>query len=310
MAHATDAGGSIRIPASCCGVLGLKPTRGRTPFGPLLGEGRGSLACQHAVTRSVRDCAALLDASCGPDIGDPYCAPPPKKSYLEEIKTPPPTLRIALQTRPPAGLPVDPVCTRAANETAALCEALGHAVEEASPVFDVEAFNQAGLILRLANARVDMIDAAGQMGLSPDRADVESITRNAVEHANNFSAEDYARALRTTHREARAIARFFEEYDVLLSPTLTLPPVDLGYFAWSGDDLMAFADRCMAYTAFTALYNGTGQPAISVPLFRTEDNLPVGSQFVGRFGDESTLLRLAAQLEKARPWDHMIPSGC
>lgn len=306
-AHATDGGGSIRIPASCCGLFGLKPNRARNPFGPDFGEGHSGYIVHHAVTRSVRDSAALLDASSGPDVGDPYCAPPPARSYLAEVHTPPGKLRIAVQTLTDSGALVHPECVKAVRDTAALCTDLGHTVEEDAPAYDVEALGAATRVIEIANLMLDLTDRSKTLGHEPNPDDVERFTWEFARLGRALGADDYARALCTVHTTGRAVARFFLTYDVLLTPTLATPPVEIGTFDMSTADADGYWRQIFEFAAFTLLENATGQPAMTVPLHWTGDGLPVGSHFVGRFGDEATLFRLAAQLEEARPWFNRRP---
>ena len=296
MAHASDGGGSIRIPASCCGVFGLKPTRGRNPLGPDFGDVFSGLVAEHAVTRSVRDSAALLDATSGPDVGDPYWAPPCERSFLQEVETDPGSLRIAFTTQSGTHAPVHQDCIHAVEASAKLCADLGHAVEEAKLNIDGEQVVRAFAILWSAGCA----SILKSLGVKKDQ--VEPLTWTLGEMGSHYDAADYVNALQTLQRVSRDVARFFLDYDVLLTPTLAEPPVALGTFDSPLENPLHGFHRSGLFAPFTPLYNITGQPAMSVPLFWNADNLPVGSHFVGRFGDEATLFQLAAQLEKARPW--------
>ena len=307
-AHANDGGGSIRIPASCCGLFGLKPTRARNPLGPDLGDMMGGFVCEHAVTRSVRDSAALLDATAGPDVGDPYCAPPPERPFLEEVGADPGTLRIAFTTEAATGTPVHPDCVAAVREAAKLCADLGHEVTEAAPEVDASVVNQAFIVIFTAGGTGLLIDGmAHETGRTPTREQFEPLTWAIYEVAGQHSATAYALAVTALQRISRDIARFMLDYDVWLTPTLTEPPVPLGTFDSPPDDPMYGLMRAAEYVPFTAICNFTGQPAMSVPLSWNADGLPIGTHFVGRFGDEATLFRLAAQLEEARPWTGRRP---
>ncbi len=301
MAHANDGGGSIRIPASCCGVFGLKPTRARNPLGPDFGDILGGTIVEHAVTRSVRDSAALLDATCGPDVGDPYWAPPPTRPFLQEVGTDPGKLRIAFTTQSLIDTPVHDDCIRAIEDTARLCAELGHEVEEAVPDLLVDPLIDAFLVLYSVGCSSSIKLLGG------DRESVEPITWALHEMGAQHSATDYLLAVQTLQGMSREVARFFLNYDVLLTPTLGEPPVPLGTFDSPPDDPLAGFYRTFEFASFTPLCNLTGQPAMSVPLFWNTDNMPVGSHFIGRFGDEATLFRLAAQLEQARPWGGRRP---
>jgi len=307
MAHATDGGGSIRIPASACGLFGLKPTRARNPMGPDAGEGWSGASIGHAVTWSVRDSAALLDATSGPDIGDPYWAPPPARPFLEEVGRDPGRLRIALTTTPWLAGPVDPECAEAVRGAAKLCASLGHHIEEARPQFDEAAWGQASRTIVVASLTFTLETRAAALGRPLSQDDVERITWERVQEARAFSAADYARAIHTVHRTGRAVARFLEHYDILLTPTMAKPPHPLGVLSLSNPDSAAFLAARTASVGFTALFNSSGHPAMSVPLAVSKSGLPLGVQFVARFGDEATLFRLASQLEAAQPWNDRRP---
>lgn len=302
LAHATDGGGSIRVPASACGLFGMKPTRARTPLGPDQGEGWGGQSSAHAVSLSVRDSAALLDATAGPDTGDPYCAPPPARPYLDEVGTAPGRLRIAVTTTPWNGEPVDRECSLAAEQAAKLCESLGHVVDVATPAFDAEALRNAARIIVAANVRNVLELRAAGLGRPLAKGDVEPLTWSLAQSADKYNAMEYARAINVLHRAGRAVGQFLTRWDVLLTPTMCNPPWPLGVLSLSNPDGDAFAKAVNRSIGFTSLFNATGNPAMSVPLHWTADGLPVGVQFVGRFGDEATLFRLAAQLEAAKPW--------
>ena len=302
MAHATDGGGSIRIPASCCGLFGMKPTRARNPMGPDAGEGWGGASVGHAVTWSVRDSAALLDATSGPDVGDPYWAPPPAGPFLAEVGREPGQLRIALTTTSFNGQAVDASCAAAARAAAKLCESLGHVVEEARPQVDGHALGMATRIVIGANVRAQLETRAAALGRPLAADDVERMTWARAADGTAFPAWEYARAIGVIHRTGRAVARFFTRHDVLLSPTMCRPPYPIGVLNMSGDDDAAYLAAVLASIGFTSLFNSSGNPAMSVPLAWSADELPIGVQFAGRFGDEATLFRLAAQLERAQPW--------
>jgi len=301
-AHATDGGGSIRIPASCCGLVGLKPTRARNPQGPDVGEGWGGMSTGHVVSRSVRDSAAFLDATHGPAIGDPYAAPTFGGSFLGECERPPGQLRIAIDTTPLTGVPTHPDCVEAVRRAARLCESLGHAVEEASPDFDRLAFRQATGVVVCANVAYSVDARLAKLGRALGPHDIEANSRASVEYGRSLTAPRYAAAMHTIHQTTRAVARFHAKYDVMLTPTLVAPPVELGWLDTASLDLATFSDRFSRFWGFTNLQNATGQPAISLPLHWNAEDLPIGVQFVGRFGDDALLLKLAAQIERAQPW--------
>lgn len=307
MAHANDGGGSIRIPASCCGLFGLKPTRARNPLGPDYGDILSGLVAEHAVTRSVRDSAGLLDATAGPEIGDPYYPPPPVRPFLQEVGVDPGKLRIAFTTTAPTGVPVHTDCIRAVRAAAELCSELGHAVDEAGPTINAELlFNSFTVVWSVGCASI--VEGAAlvtQQKPTPDR--FEELTWELAQQGRAVSGPAYLGAVSALQRIARQVARFFASYDIWLTPTLAEPPLPLGSFdAPQGNPLYGLR-RALAFVPFTPICNVTGQPAMSVPLHWNAEGLPVGTQFVGRFGDEATLFRLAAQLEATRPWAARYP---
>jgi len=308
MAHATDGGGSIRVPASCCGLVGLKPTRARNPLGPDQGEGWGGATVAHAITRTVRDSAALLDATSGPDVGDPYWAPPPAGPFLSEVGREPGRLRIALTTAPWNGQPVDPECAGAARAAATLCENLGHRVEEACLEVDAAALWPATRLIVSANICAVLEARAAALGRELSADDVERYTWKRVVDGRTYTAADYARATGVVHRAGRVVARFFSNYDVLLSPTMCRPPYPLGVLDMMAEDVEAYLAALLASVGFTSLFNSAGNPAISVPLAWSKAGLPIGVQFAAPFGDEATLFRLSAQLEAAQPWADRRPA--
>ncbi|MCW5968307.1 MAG: amidase [Blastocatellales bacterium] len=302
MAHGSDGGGSIRIPASCCGLFGLKPTRGRVPMGPSQFEGWAGASAHHALTVSVRDSAALLDVSAGPEPGSPYHAPAPARPFLNEVGADPGRLRIALVLDSPTKTRVDPECLKAAKDAARLCERLGHQVEEAAlPVDGVQMRDAFLTVLQTSIARI-FDDAAAARNQPVAESDVEPITWLTYQAGRRISGVAYARAVGIFHHIGLAMARFQEKYDVILSPTLGKPPVELGILSLSQRDAEKYGREVSDFSPFTSLYNITGQPSMSVPLHSTPDGLPVGAMFSARFGDEATLFRLASQLERAQPW--------
>jgi amidase len=307
MAHGSDGGGSIRIPAACCGVFGLKPTRARTPFGPDRGEAWAGLAVQHALTRSVRDSAALLDATAGPDTGDPYWAPPPTRPFIKEVGADPGRLRIAFTTVAPTGVPVHADCVVAVHEAAALCSDLGHDVVEATLAVDAERITQAFVTVVSSNIASSVDDCAQLTGQKPAPEYFEPVTWAMYEMGRQYRAPAYLLAMEELRRISRDIARFFLDYNLWLTPTITEPPVPLGSFDSTPENPLQGLLRMSSLMPFTPVCNFTGQPGMSVPLFWNADGLPIGTQFVGRFGDEATLFRLAAQLEAARPWANRKP---
>lgn len=331
IAHGNDGGGSIRIPASCCGLFGLKPTRGRIPMGPDIGEAWRGMAIHHVLSLSVRDSAAMLDATAGPDVGAPYMIPPPERPFLEEVGRDPGRLRIAFTPAPLLPSTVHPDCVGGVLETARLCEELGHSVEEATPPIDGHAFARDFLTMVCAETRADMEEGETLTGRKARFGEFEPATWALGLLGRQISAGEYSRALRDLQRAARRVGQFFETYDVLLTPTLATPPMEHGWLQPKGVEafalrllgslnagallnrlagIEALAEQVFAFIPFTPVFNVTGQPAMSVPLVWNEEGLPIGMQFVARFGEEATLLRLAAQLEQARPWFDRHPPLC
>ena len=307
MAHANDGGGSIRIPASCCGIFGLKPTRARNPLGPDIGDVMNGLISEHAVTRSVRDSAALLDATAGADLGDPYYAPPQERPYAEEVGADPGKLRIAFATDATTGVPVHEDCKAAVKDVAALLESLGHTVVEASPPIDGARLIQCFMAI-WAGGMAGFIDALAMMsGRKATADDFEPGTWALYEMGKNVSASDYLAAVMWMQSMARDMARFHVDHDIWLTPTAAEPPPPLGTFDAEPGNPMAGLNRAALFVPFTPILNGSGQPAMSVPLYWNEAGLPIGTHFAARFGDEATLFRLAGQLEVARPWADKIP---
>jgi len=302
MAHGNDGGGSIRIPASCCGIFGLKPTRARNPLGPDFGDIFSGLAIDHALTLSVRDSAALLDATTGPDVGDPYWAPPPARPFLQEVGADPGKLRIAFTVTAPTNVKLHGDCISAVRDAASLCADLGHEVVETAPQVNGELVTQSFMTLWSAGCAWTMDGLALAMGQAPTQDKFEPLTWALYEMGRKQSASSYLLSLTFLQRVARDIARFFLKHDVVLTPTLGEPPVTLGTFDSPPEDPLQGLRRTEAFVPFTPICNATGQPAMSVPLYWNAQGLPVGVHFIGRFGDEATLFRLAAQLESARPW--------
>jgi len=304
LAHANDGGGSIRIPASCCGLVGLKPTRGRTSYGPDLAQSVDGLGVDLVVSRSVRDTAAALDAVAGFVPGDPYCAPPEPESYLDAMKRKPKRLRIAFSTKKLDGKPLHPDCVAAVKRAAKLCADLGHEVAEAAPALDQSVLIPIFMILWSANLAAGIDTLARLTGQTPKPELFEGLTWGLYENGRKISASEYLQARDVINAAARETAKFHETYDMWLSATLAEPPVKLGTFDMEERDPQKSFTPLIDYVPFTAMQNVTGQPAINMPLHWNKDGLPIGVQFVGRFGDELGLLKLAAQLEGAAPWAH------
>ncbi len=307
MAHGNDGGGSIRMPAACCGIFGLKPTRARNPMGPEYGDAYSGLPAEHALTRSVRDSAALLDATAGPDLGDPYWAPPPARPFIEEVGADAGKLKIAFTTTAREGVEVHQDCIRAVEDVAALCAELGHDVEEAPLEPNNQDLAKWFYRMWLGGVAWDANLWEERTGRTITADEVEPMIWALIEKGRQTNAGDYLRALQNIQRLARDVARLFTKWDVWLTPTLAEPPVQLGTFDPKPDDPLYGFFRSGKFMPFTSICNATGQPAMSVPLFWNDDNLPIGTHFIGRFGDEATLFRLAAQLESARPWANRRP---
>ena len=302
MAHANDGGGSIRIPASCCGLVGLKPTRGRNPMGPVIGDAIGGLVAEHIVSRTVRDTAAMLDCTSGPEPGDPYGVPAPTRPFLEEVGAQPGRLRIAFSTTLPGVGALHPECIAAVDRTAKLCEELGHTVEEAGPAVDSNTLTQSFLAVWTSGLAMQ-IDAVAMLTGREIREELfEGVTWSLYEQGRQTTAAQYLLAVAMLQMQARVVGRFHETYDCWLTPTLGRPPIRIGSIDRTERDLMIALAPVLEYVPVTPLQNATGQPAISLPLHWTADNLPVGVMFAARLGNEATLLRLAAQLEQAQPW--------
>ena len=318
IAHGNDAGGSIRIPASCCGLFGLKPTRGRNPLGPIFGDVGTGIVCEHAVTCTVRDSAALLDATSGPDPGDPYQAPPKERPFLEEVRREVGRLKIGFFTSIPGGWSIEAQlhqdCENAIKDAAQLCESLGHIVEEIAPE-ELSYSNLLKTFGKLFSCLTGYFIAywEKELGKELTQDHLEPVTWVSYQAGLKRTGADYLGIVEELQRFSRKLARWYDEggYDMILSPTISIPPTKLGAFQVAPDDPMRWARMSNAFVALTYIYNITGQPAMSVPLFWNEANVPIGVQFAGRFGDEATLFRLAAQLEQARPWaDRKPPIHC
>jgi amidase len=323
LASGNDGGGSIRIPASCCGLFGLKPTRGRNPLGPMIGELWQGAVVSHVITRSVRDSAAMLDAVHGPDAGAPYMIPPPERPYFQEMEREPASLRIAFTSASPIGTPVHQECIKAVEEAAKLLEKMGHKVEEAQPDVDGKAALKSYLTMCFGETAVVFEDMKTVLGRKASLSDVEPLTWTMGLLGRTLSARDFAKAKREWGIAGRAMGRFHQKHDLFMTPTLAYPPVRIGELQPRPYERLAMkvvnalglgviltatgivdqmAEASLSKLPFTELANLTGQPAMSVPLHWTPEGLPVGIHFMAPFGEEAMLFRLAAQLEKERPW--------
>jgi amidase/6-aminohexanoate-cyclic-dimer hydrolase len=309
VAHASDGGGSIRIPASACGVFGLKPTRARNPIGPDRGEGWAGFSCGHVVSISVRDSAAMLDAIHGPEPSSPYVAPAPERPFAEEIGRDPGRLRIAFTDKSPYGDAIDPEVAAATREIAGLLTGLGHHVEERAPALAADPAVVMAAIVG-ANTALNVRVAEQRFGRAMTDRDFEMLTLTTALNAQKASAVDYVAAQLAAFQISRGLSTFFETCDVFLCPTLCTPPLKLGELDTMSQDLSHIAPILRRYMPATSMFNMSGQPAMSVPLAWNTAELPLGMMFSARFGDEATLFRLAAQLEQERPWKHKLPPIC
>ncbi len=307
LAHANDGGGSIRIPASSCGLVGLKPTRGRNSLAPGSGDIGNGIVHEHVVCRTVRDSALVLDATHGPMPGDPYYPPAPERPYAEEARRDPGRLQIAVSDLPLTGAPVTDEVRAAVRSVAKLCEELGHDVVEAEPQIDrprtLKAFGRVWVGL-LGHTLAHLARSTGR---ALNEADFEAGTWQMYRSSERLLAGDYLLAVEDLQAMAHDVGAFFETVDVWLTPTLCRRPAPLGYFDFATGERDEVIRRLGEYSGFTSLHNGTGHPAMSLPLQWTDDGLPLGVQIAGRYADEATLFRLAAQLETARPWSGRRP---
>jgi len=323
LASGGDGGGSIRIPASCCGLFGLKVTRGRTPTGPETGAIWQGAVVEHVISRSVRDSTAMLDATEGADVGAPYEIIPPVNPYIDEIKQSPGTLKIAFNTVSPIGTPVDPECVKAVEDTARLLEKLGHKVEEAGPDIDGKALANSYMAMYFGEIAADIDKLESTLGRRAKPSDVEALTWTLGLLGRTFSSGSFVAAMREWGLASRVMGQFHEKWDLYLTPTMAYPPVKIGELQPKPSERMLLkivntfglggllkasgmtdklAIDSLTKTPFTQLANFTGQPAMSVPLHWTEAGLPCGVHFMAPFGDEATLLKVAAQLEQENPW--------
>ena len=309
VAHASDGGGSIRIPASASGVFGLKPTRARNPLGPDRGEGWGGFSCGHVLSISVRDSAAMLDAVHGPEASSPYVAPPPARPFAEEVGRDPGRLRIAFTDCSPYGDAIDPEIAAAVRDIAAMLAGLGHDVEQRAPELAADPAAVMATIVA-ANTALSVRQAEARFGRAMTTGDFERLTLASAHNAKKTTATDYVAAQLAAFQISRGLATFMQGCDVLLCQTLCSPPLRIGELNSMSEDLSHIAPILRRYMPATAMFNMSGQPAMSVPLAWNAAGLPLGMMFASRFGDEATLLRLAAQLETERPWKDKLPPVC
>ncbi len=326
LAHGSDGGGSIRIPASCCGLFGLKPSRGRTPMGPDYGKASQGFIVEHVLTRTVRDSAAMLDATCGNDLGAPFPLAKPSQSFLQSLEQAPKKLRIAFTVEPFFATNVAEECKQAVNDAVKLCQDLGHDVVEATPKIDTQALAQAMIIISAAETEAIVKNTERLTGKTINKHDIELTTRVLCKMARSYSASSYAQAVYDIDMITRQLAHFFTQYDVLITPTLANPPLKIGTLNPKPIEKFAlnilntvpvrklvtqlfdlFSEKIFAFVPFTALFNASGQPAMSIPFATSESGLPIGVQFAAGYANEITLLQLAKQIETAKPWNSLAP---
>ena len=309
VAHASDGGGSIRIPASACGVFGLKPTRARTPVGPDRSEGWAGFSVSHVVSISVRDSAAMLDAIAGPELTSPYHAPAPERPFADEMRREPGRLRIAFTDKSPYGEAIDPEVAQAVRDVAVLLGKLGHDVEERSPHLPRDPADVIREIVA-ANTAMGVRLAEQRFGRKMTADDFEVLTLASAHRGETATSADYVAAQLGAFQISRALAEFMASCDVFLCATLCTPPLRIGEIDPMSQDLSHIAPILRRYMPSTSMFNMSGQPAMSVPLAWNGAGLPLGMMFAAGFGDEATLFRLAAQLEQERPWRTKIPPVC
>jgi amidase len=306
-AHGSDGGGSVRIPASNCGLFGFKPTRARLPDGPYAGEGWAGMAIDGFLTRSVRDTAALLDACAGPDLGAPYVAPPLTRGYLRALGRPLGSLRIGVCDTMLDGRPIHADCCAAVMDAAKLLETLGHRVLPYLPQADIGGMMRAWTRIVACGTALSMRGPLGDR--DPDGL-IEPVAQGAMAYAATLSGADYLEAVGQIHSFGREMAKAFAGFDILLTATMAEPPAVIGRFAHTTDDFVRYRtgkDMVFDYSPFCAAFNASGQPAASVPLFWNAEKLPMGVHLAAPYGQDETLIALCAELEQARPWMHRRP---
>ena len=309
MAHATDGGGSIRIPASACGLVGLKPTRARTPAGPTVGEGWAGASIGHMVSLTVRDTAAMLDAIHGYEPGAPYAAPPPSGTFASAVTAPLPRLNIAYSLKNPAGIEPEGEVVTAFEQCIERLKNAGHQVVEATPEIDGTTYGRAQATTIASAVRLTLDARAEELQTTVDKLDVETVPKLWYQHAERFSGADYLHATRVMHGLGRTVAAFHNTHDVYLTPTLAKVPIELGQISTLHNDAQDVMRQIVEFAPYTALMNLTGQPSISLPLGWSSDGLPIGMCFSAAFGNDELLLALAGELERERPfWEGRKPT--
>lgn len=315
-AHGSDGGGSVRIPASSCGLFGMKPTRARLPDGPYAGEGWAGMSIDGFLTWSVRDTAVLLDACHGPDSGAPYHAPALREGHMQAISRPPRRLRVMMCDSTFTGEPIQPDCARAVQDAACLLEDLGHHVTPGRPKADVRAMMLAWTDIVACGTALSIRSTLAARGTQLRDDDIEGVSRGAMRYAEGISGADYLEAVGRIHAFGREMAAVFDPEDgakgcdIILSATLAEPPAKVGRFGHGTEDYLDYRigpKGIFAYSPFCAVFNASGQPAASVPLAMSGDGLPIGVQLAARFGDDETLISLCAELERAAPWTARRP---
>jgi len=308
-AHGSDGGGSIRIPAACTGLFGLKPSRGLNPCGPEFGEAWNGLSVEHVITRSVRDSAALLDCTVGPAVGDPYSGPHRQDYFLPEVSKNPGRLRIAVQVESMGGARPHPDCERAVMDAANLLERLGHYIEYAKPHYDSASAGKAFRLIIASNVLAAVDRHSVKVNRVPEEGELERINARLMGEARRSSSADLVSAIWEVHAVGRAMGNFFENFDVLLTPTVATPPVRLGILDITSDDVESYLTAVFRWIPYTAVANQAGIPSMSVPLSWNAEGLPIGTCFTAGYGKDAQLFRLAGQLESARPWFDRRPES-
>jgi amidase len=309
-AHGSDGGGSIRVPASCCGLFGFKATRGRLPKGPYAGESWAGMSIDGFLTRSVRDTALLLDITQGADIGAPYFAPPLKDSFQTALRKPPRPLRIALCDTSLTGAPIDPECRTAVHDAAKLLSDMGHSVEPGMPQADTIGMMDAWTAIAACGTALNIRLKVQARGVPLQEGEIEGVARGAVSYASTISGDRYLECVGKIHSYGRELASFFQTFDIFLTPTLAEPPATIGRFNHETENYVEYRtgpEGVFAYSPYAAAFNASGQPAASVPLFWSSKGLPIGIHFAARFGEDELLMSLCADLERARPWFNRRP---
>jgi amidase len=311
MAHGSDGGGSVRIPASSCGLFGFKATRARFPDGPVAGEGWAGMAIDGFLSHSVRDNAAMMDACAGADVGAPYAAPVMETSFCDAIARPPKRLRIMICDTTFTGAPIDPACRDAVAKTATILEGLGHHVTPGCPQADHEGMMHAWTKIVACGTALWIESTLKSKGRDFQQGDVQGVAESAIAFAKTISGADYLEAVNTIHAYGRQMGSVFNDYDIVLSATLAEPPAQVGRFTHARDDYQNYRvgpGGVFEYSPFCAAFNASGQPAATVPMHWSDEGLPIGVHLAAPFGGDATLIALCAELEQAAPWAHRKPA--